>query len=113
MKTDEKVETALSSMGLPVVKWFDYENYEDGFPVLSYKLISAVPVNFGDDREVSTNYTYQVSLITENDETDSIIKQIRDAMYNQGFSFVSCDEIRDEKENFITAIRFYINESEE
>ena len=111
MVVDAEIIEALASLNIPIFKWFD--DYDGTFPAISYRLISSTPVNFGDDKETDVNYIYQVSLITENDDTDDLVKSIRSVMLAAGFTFISCDELRDEKDFFITAIRFYKTEREE
>lgn len=105
---DSKIIDALSSLDVPFFKWFDEYDGET-FPVIAYHLISQTPDNFGDDREVSCEYVYQLSIISDTDDSDDLVDKILDTMYQQGFSFISLDEIRDEKDNFITALRFYIS----
>lgn len=105
---DAKIIDALSGLNVPFFKWFDEYDGET-FPVIAYHLISQTPDNFGDDREISCNYIYQLSIISNTDDEDELAQKIRDAMFAQGFSFISLDELRDEKDNFIIALRFYIS----
>ena len=88
---------------IPVVKY--YEEAEGQYPFVVYKEISDVPALHADNREVAARVTYQISIVTDNDDyaaIETIVKQIMTVM---GFLRVDSEELHD-GDDYTRVLRF-------
>ncbi len=94
-------DPALST--IKVVKY--YEDADGQYPFVVYKEISDVPALHADNIEVAARVTYQISIVTDNDDyaaIETIIKQIMTVM---GFLRVDSEELHD-GDDYTRVLRF-------
>ena len=78
---------------IKVVKY--YEEADGQYPFVVYKEISNVPALHADNMEIAARVTYQISIVTANDEYEAIEGIIKNVMATMDFMRVSSDEIHD------------------
>ena len=78
---------------IKVVKY--YEEADGQYPFLVYKEISNVPAMHADNAEVAARVTYQISIVTIDDEYEAIEGIIKNVMTTMGFLRVSSEELHD------------------
>lgn len=94
-------DPALST--IKVVKY--YEDADGQYPFVVYKEISDVPALHADNIEVAARVTYQISIVTDNDDyaaIETIVKQIMTVM---GFLLVDSEELHD-GDDYTRVLRF-------
>ena len=91
----------LSEVG--VTKY--YADYNGSYPFLVYKEISNVPALHADNVEVAARVTYQISIVTADDEYTAIENEVKKVMSDLGFLRVDSTEIK-EDEDYIRVLRF-------
>lgn len=94
-------DPALST--IKVVKY--YEDADGQYPFVVYKEISDVPALHADNIEVAARVTYQISIVTDNDDyaaIETIVKQIMTVM---GFLRVDSEELHD-GDDYTRVLRF-------
>ena len=94
-------DPALST--IKVVKY--YEDADGQYPFVVYKEISDVPALHADNIEVAARVTYQISIVTDNDDyaaIETIVKQIMTVME---FLRVDSEELHD-GDDYTRVLRF-------
>ena len=105
MIKQEEIYNALTS-ALPdydIVKYV--KDYDGKYPYVVYKEISNVPALHADNEEIQTRTTYQISIVTSNDEYSPLEEAIKKTMRSLDFRRVSSDDILD-GDDYIRCIRF-------
>ena len=78
---------------IKVVKY--YEEADGQYPFVVYKEISNVPAMHADNAEVAARVTYQISIVTADDNYEAIEGIIKNVMTTMGFLRVSSEELHD------------------
>ena len=78
-----KVKVALDNLSVPVSK--DYSEFEDVYPHIVYHELSSVPLLRGDDCEILFRVTYQVTIVTDDDNYEALESAVESAMSELGF----------------------------
>lgn len=94
-------DPALSKV--KIVKY--YEEADGQYPFVVYKEISNVPAMHADNAEVAARVTYQISIVTIDDEYAIFEAAIKKTMRSLDFARVSSDDIAEDNE-YIRCIRF-------
>ena len=81
---------------IPVVKY--YEDADGQYPFVVYKEISDVPALHADNREVAARVTYQISIVTNDDEYASIESAVKRIMNGLGLIRVDSQELHDDND---------------
>lgn len=100
-----QVKAALETLSVPVTK--DYSEFEDVYPHIVFREISNVPALHGDNREISFRSVYQVAIVTDNDDYETLESAVELAMINLGFMRTDTRDIIEYKE-FNRVLRFTI-----
>ena len=109
-KLQQDIYAALTSdarlSGISVVKHI--ASYEDApLPCIVYNIISDVPANHGDNVEIASRITVQVSIVSNvDDDVDELEEAVADVMHALDFMRVSRDEITEEEKFYTIALRY-------
>ena len=97
------VKSALENIGIPVAKdYFEHRTY----PFLCYREVVNVPALRGDNREIFFRSVYQVTIVTDDDEYESLESAVEETMLGLGFVRTDAQDILDG--NFNRVLRFTI-----
>ena len=88
---------------IKVVKY--YEEADGQYPFLVYKEISNVPAMHADNAEVAARVTYQISIVTIDDEYEAIETIIKNVMTTMGFLRISSEELHD-GDDYMRVLRY-------
>ena len=99
-----RVRSALETIGCPVTK--DYSEFNGIYPHIAYREISNVPALNGDNREFAFRSTYQVAIVTNDDDYSALESAVEDAMIALGFVRSDAQDILDG--DFNRVLRFTI-----
>ena len=88
---------------IKVVKY--YEEADGQYPFVVYKEISNVPAMHADNAEVAARVTYQISIVTIDDEYEAIETIIKNVMTTMGFLRVSSEELHD-GDDYMRVLRY-------
>ena len=88
---------------IKVVKY--YEEADGQYPFVVYKEISNVPAMHADNAEVAARVTYQISIVTIDDEYEAIETIIKNVMTTMGFLRVSSEELHDNND-YMRVLRY-------
>ena len=91
----------LSEVG--VTKY--YADYNGIYPFIVYREISNVPAMHADNVEVAARITYQISIVTSDDDYFSIEDTVKKVMSDLGFMRIDTVELREDN-NYIRVLRF-------
>ena len=104
-KLQKQVKTVLESTGVPVTK--DWSEYDEIFPHIVYREISNVPALHGDNREQFFRAVYQIAIVTDDDEYETLESAVETAMIDLGFMRTDAQDIFDVQ--FQRVLRFSIS----
>lgn len=105
-----QVKAALDNLFVPVTK--DFSEFDGVYPHIVYREISNVPALHGDNREVFFRSTYQVAIVTADDDYDQLEAEVEAAMLSLGFMRSDAQDILDNG-NFNRVLRFSITSNKE
>ena len=88
---------------IKVVKY--YEEADGQYPFVVYKEISNVPAMHADNAEVAARVTYQISIVTIDDEYEAIETIIKNVMTTMGFLRISSEELHD-GDDYMRVLRY-------
>ena len=88
---------------IKVVKY--YEEADGQYPFVVYKEISNVPAMHADNAEVAARVTYQISIVTADDNYEAIEGIIKNVMTTMGFLRISSEELHDGND-YMRVLRF-------
>lgn len=94
-------DPALST--IKVVKY--YEEADGQYPFIVFKEISNVPALHADNKEVAARVTYQISIVTNDDDYAAIEENIKAIMTVMGFLRVDSEELHD-GDDYMRVLRF-------
>lgn len=99
-----QVKAELEKLSVPVTK--DYSEFEDIYPHVVYREVVNVPALRGDNREIFFRSVYQVTIVTDDDEYESLESAVEESMLGLGFLRTDAQDILDG--NFNRVLRFTI-----
>ena len=97
------VAPGLSEVG--VTKY--YADYNGVYPFIVYREISNVPAMHADNVEVAARVTYQISIVTSDDDYFAIEDTVKKVMDSLGFLRVDSVELREDND-YIRVLRFCV-----
>lgn len=103
-RLQKNVRNALETLSCPVTK--DFSEFEGVYPHVCYREISNVPSLHGDNREIFFQSVYQVAIVTDNDDYETLEAAIEDIMLGLGFRRTDAQDVFDG--NFNRVLRFTI-----
>lgn len=102
-----QVKAALELLNVPVTK--DYSEFLNVYPHIVYREVSNVPACHGDNRELAFHVVYQVAIVTNNDDYETLESNVESSMLRLGFVRIDTQDIFDG--SFNRVIRFSITKT--
>lgn len=100
----KNVKVALETLEAPVTK--DFSEFEGIYPHVVYREISNVPALHGENREIFFQSVYQIAIVTDNDDYESLEAAVENVMLNLGFRRTDTQDVFDG--NFNRVLRFSV-----
>ena len=88
---------------IPVVKY--YKDADSKYPFIVYREISNVPAMHADNVEVAARVTFQISIVTDDDDYSGYESVIKQTMLLLGYMRVDSEDIQDGND-YMRVLRF-------